>query len=153
MPARGFSRAVLPSTRFTPTFHEKMRDGGMGIFDGLLGHGSTVDPNDLKRRLDGVLIEGETPQLAFKVIRDFFVFTQSRIILVDIQGITGSKVDYTSIPYKAITRFSVETAGTFDLDSELKIWVSGSSTPIAKTLKKGTDVRGIQRALATGVLR
>jgi hypothetical protein len=125
----------------------------MGIFDGLLGHGSTVDPNDLKRRLDGVLIEGETPQLAFKVIRDFFVFTQSRIILVDIQGITGSKVDYTSIPYKAITRFSVETAGTFDLDSELKIWVSGSSTPIAKTLKKGTDVRGIQRALATGVLR
>jgi hypothetical protein len=124
----------------------------MGIFDGLLGHGSTVDPNDLKRRLDGVLIEGETSQLAFKVIRDFFVFTQHRIILVDIQGITGSKVDYTSIPYKAISRFSVETAGTFDLDSELKIWVSGSSAPIAKTLKKGTDVRGIQRALATGVL-
>ncbi|WP_105431044.1 PH domain-containing protein [Neorhizobium sp. T6_25] len=122
----------------------------MGIFDGLLGHGSTVDPNDLKRRLDGVLIEGETPQLVFKVIRDFFVFTQSRIILVDIQGI---KVDYTSIPYKAITRFSVETAGTFDLDSELKIWVSGSSAPIAKTLKKGTDVRGIQRALASGVLK
>jgi hypothetical protein len=125
----------------------------MGIFDSLLGHGSTVDPNDLKRRLDGVLIEGETPQLAFKVIRDFFVFTQHRIILVDIQGLTGSKVDYTSIPYKAITRFAVETAGTFDLESELKIWVSGSSAPITKTLKKGTDVRGIQRALATGVLR
>lgn len=99
----------------------------MGLFDGLLGHGSTVDPADLNKRLDGVLIEGETPQLAFKIIRDFFVFTQHRVILVDIQGMTGSKVDYTSIPYRAVTRFAVETAGTFDLDSELKIWVSGTS--------------------------
>ncbi|MEB2843483.1 PH domain-containing protein [Rhizobiales bacterium RZME27] len=125
----------------------------MGIFDGLLGHGSAVDPADLNKRLNGVLIEGEAPELAFRVIRDFFVFTQFRVILVDIQGMTGTKVDYMSIPYRAVTRFSVETAGTFDLDSELKIWVSGSSEPIARTLKKGADVRGIQRALATGVLR
>lgn len=125
----------------------------MGLFDGILGHGTTVDPRELEKRLTGVLIDGEQPQLAFKLIRDFFVFTQHRVILVDIQGITGSKVDYMSIPYKAVTRFSVETAGTFDLDAELKIWVSGSSQPITKTLKKGTDVRGIQRALATGILR
>ncbi|KAA3506719.1 MULTISPECIES: PH domain-containing protein [Rhizobium/Agrobacterium group] len=125
----------------------------MGLFDGILGHGTTVDPRELEKRLSGVLIDGEQPQLAFKLIRDFFVFTQHRVILVDIQGITGSKVDYMSIPYKAVTRFSVETAGTFDLDAELKIWVSGSSQPITKTLKKGTDVRGIQRALATGILR
>ncbi|AKC07436.1 MULTISPECIES: PH domain-containing protein [Pseudomonadota] len=125
----------------------------MGLFDGILGHGTTVDPRELEKRLSGVLIDGEQPQLAFKLIRDFFVFTQHRVMLVDIQGITGSKVDYMSIPYKAVTRFSVETAGTFDLDAELKIWVSGSSQPITKTLKKGTDVRGIQRALATGILR
>jgi hypothetical protein len=125
----------------------------VGLFDGILGHGTTVDPRELEKRLSGVLIDGEQPQLAFKLIRDFFVFTQHRVILVDIQGITGSKVDYMSIPYKAVTRFSVETAGTFDLDAELKIWVSGSSQPITKTLKKGTDVRGIQRALATGILR
>ena len=125
----------------------------MGLFDGILGHGTTVDPRELEKRLSGVLIDGEQPKLAFKLIRDFFVFTQHRVILVDIQGITGSKVVYMSIPYKAVIRFSVETAGTFDLDAELKIWVSGSSQPITKTLKKGTDVRGIQRALATGILR
>lgn len=125
----------------------------MGLLDGLLGHGSTVDPEKLAQRLDGVLIDGENVRLAYKVIRDFFVFTERRLILVDIQGITGSKVDYTSIPYRAIVRFSVETAGTFDLDSELKVWVSGSAQPIQKTLKKGTNVRGIQRALAEGVLR
>lgn len=125
----------------------------MGLFDAFLGHGSSVDPSELAKRLNGVLIDGEEAQLAFKVVRDFFVFTQYRVIFVDIQGVTGSKVDYTSVPYRAITRFSVETAGTFDMDSELKIWISGSSVPIAKTLRKGSDVRGIQRALATGTLK
>ncbi|WP_062227615.1 PH domain-containing protein [Aureimonas frigidaquae] len=124
----------------------------MGILDGLMGHGSIVDPAKLAKHMDGVLIEGETVRMSYRVIRDFFVFTQKRLILVDVQGLTGSKVDYTSIPYRAITRFSVETAGTFDLDAELKIWVSGSPQPVSKTLKKGTDVRGIQRALAQGVL-
>lgn len=124
----------------------------MGLLDGLLGHGTEVDPAQLGKRLDGVLIPSETVSLAYKVIRDFFVFTDRRLILVDIQGITGSKVDYMSIPYKSIVRFSVETAGTFDLDAELKVWVSGSPVPIERTLKKGTDVRGIQRSLASAVL-
>ncbi|OLP58616.1 cytoplasmic protein [Xaviernesmea oryzae] len=125
----------------------------MGLLSGFLGHGASVDPAELERRLDGVLIDGEEPRLAFKLIRDFFVFTQWRLILVNIQGMTGSRVDYDSIPYRSITRFSVETAGTFDLDSELKIWISGHMNPIEKTLNKGSDIRGIQRALASGILR
>jgi hypothetical protein len=124
----------------------------MGLMDGLLGHGTEVDPRKLAERLDGVLIPEEHVQQAFKLIRDFFVFTNKRLILVDVQGITGSKVEYLSLPYRAITRFAVETAGTFDLDAELKIWVSSSAEPIKKTLKKGTDVRAIQRCLAAGVL-
>lgn len=123
----------------------------MGFFDGLLGHGSKIDGGKLATRLDGVLIDNETAQIAFKIIREFFVFTEYRLILVDVQGLTGSKVEYLSIPYRSIIRFSVETAGTFDLDAELKVWVSGDSVPIQKTLKKGTDVRGIQRALATAM--
>ena len=79
--------------------------------------------------------------------------TERRVILINVQGVTGSKVEFLSVPYRAIVRFSVETAGTFDLDAELKIWVSGTPQPIERTLKKGTDVRGIQRALAEGVLR
>ena len=123
----------------------------MGLLDGLLGHGSAVDAASLERRLAGILIEGETARLAFKIIRD--VFTERRVILIDVQGVTGSKVEFLSVPYRAIVRFSVETAGTFDLDAELKIWVSGAAEPIQRTLKKGADVRGIQRALAEGVLR
>jgi hypothetical protein len=104
------------------------------------------------RQTRGILLPGEQAQLAFKIIRDFFVFTDRRFILVDIQGITGRKVDYLSIPYRSITRFSLETAGTFDLDAELKLWVSGEPKPIERTLSKHTDIKGIQRALAAGVL-
>lgn len=125
----------------------------MGLLDGLLGHGAAVDAASLERRLEGILIEGESIRLAFRIIRDLFVFTERRVILVDVQGMTGSKVEFQSIPYRAIVRFSAETAGTFDLDAELKIWVSGAAQPIERTLKKGADVRGIQRALAEGVLR
>ncbi len=124
----------------------------MGILGGLLGHGREVDADKLAKRLDGILLPEEQVDLAFQVIRDFFVFTNKRLILVDVQGITGSKVNYMSVPYKSIVRFSVETAGTFDLDAELNLWVSGTPDPIGKTLKKGTDVRGIQRALALAIL-
>jgi hypothetical protein len=65
---------------------------------------------------------------------------------------TGKKVEYHSIPYRAITHFSVETAGHFDLDAELKIWVSGSDLPIEREFKKGSDISGVQKTLAKYIL-
>lgn len=64
------------------------------------------------------MLEGENVEAAFKLVRDLIVFTEKRLILVDKQGITGKKTEFQSIPYKSISRFSVETAGRFDLDSE-----------------------------------
>ena len=75
------------------------------------------------------------------------------MILVDIQGLTGSKVEYKSITYKSITRFSIETAGTFDLDAELKIWISGEALPsIKKQFNKSVNVYEVQKVLAQHVL-
>jgi hypothetical protein len=85
------------------------------------------------------------------VVRDLFVFTDRRLILVDRQGFTGRKVEYLVIPYRAITAYSVETAGTFDMDSELRIWISGRPSPVQKTLKRGANIRGIQAALAAAL--
>lgn len=62
---------------------------------------------------------------AFKAIRDAVIFTNKRIIAINVQGMTGKKKDFTSLPYSKIQAFSVETAGVFDLDSELDIWFSG----------------------------
>ena len=124
----------------------------MGLLSGLLGNASTIDPEGLTDELEPILAAEETIELAFKVIRDQFVFTNRRLMLIDKQGVTGRKVEYLSIPYKAITRFSVETAGHFDLDADLKVWVSGSGEPVSKTLRGAENVAAIQKALATAVL-
>ncbi|WP_020181370.1 PH domain-containing protein [Methylopila sp. M107] len=125
----------------------------MGLLDGLLGHATDVSPAKIAAELGPILIAGETVALAFRVVRDLYVFTDKRLILVDKQGLTGRKAEFHSIPYRAVTQFSVESAGTFDMDAEMKIWVSGQGAPIERTLARGADVAGIQRALATGVLR
>lgn len=72
-----------------------------------------------------LLIDDEKILGAFKAIRDGVVFTNKRIIAVNVQGITGKKKDFSSLPYKNIVAFSIETAGTFDLDSELELYFSG----------------------------
>ena len=72
-----------------------------------------------------LLIEGESVLSCYKDVRDYVVFTDKRIISVNVQGITGKKKDFTSLPYSKITVFSIETAGTFDLDSELDLFYSG----------------------------
>ncbi|GJD50366.1 hypothetical protein OPKNFCMD_3105 [Methylobacterium crusticola] len=123
----------------------------MGLLDGLLGHGSDASPAAVMQELDGMLVEGEAVQVAFRVVRDLMVFTDRRMILIDKQGLTGRKVTYLTVPYRAITSFSIENAGSFDLDSELKIWVSGQPEPIGRTLARGADIRGIQRAIASSL--
>lgn len=73
-----------------------------------------------------MLIEGETVFAAFKAMRDQVIFTNKRLIAVNVQGITGKKKDFTSLPYSKVQAFSVETAGSlFDLDTEMELWFSG----------------------------
>ena len=72
-----------------------------------------------------LLVDGETVLSAYSTVRDFVVFTNKRIIAVNVQGLTGKKKDFSTLPYSKIQAFSVETAGTFDLDAELEIWFSG----------------------------
>jgi hypothetical protein len=125
----------------------------MGIFSALIGNAGTVSVEDLKNKYGKLLIDNEDIELGFKLIRDTFIFTTKRLILVDVQGLTGSKVEYKSISYKSISRFSIETAGTFDLDAELKIWVSSEQTPsIKKQFNKSVNVYDVQKVLASYVL-
>ncbi|AJA49125.1 PH domain-containing protein [Clostridium pasteurianum DSM 525 = ATCC 6013] len=125
----------------------------MGILSGLMGNASEIDIKHVEREFEKILVEGEQVEKAYKLIRDLFVFTDKRLILLDKQGVTGKKVEYHSIPYKSITHFSVETAGNFDLDSELKIWISATQMPIEKQFKNDKNIYGIQKSLASYVLR
>lgn len=84
-----------------------------------------VNDNVFEKMVTPILVEGETLIGSYQSIRDGVVFTNKRLIAINIQGITGKKKDFTSLPYSKIQAFSVETAGSLDLDSELDLWFSG----------------------------
>lgn len=86
---------------------------------------SAVDVSTVQPGVAHLLLEGEQLLIAAKGTRDYVVFTDKRIIAVNIQGLTGSKKDFSSLPLSKIQAFSVETAGTFDRDCELEMWFSG----------------------------
>lgn len=125
----------------------------MGLLDGLMGHASEINVADIQKEYAALLAGPEKIEKAYKVIRDVFIFTNKRLILVDKQGITGKKTDYHSIPYKNISHFSIETAGHFDLDAELKIWISGNPAPIEKQFNKSLNIYELQSVLAEYILR
>ena len=83
-----------------------------------------IEPEKVREDFHKFMIDGESIFAAFKSIRDQVVFTNKRIIAANVQGITGSKVDYTSLPYSKIQAFSVESSGTLDLDCEIEVYVS-----------------------------
>lgn len=124
----------------------------MGFLSGLLGNAGVVDAEKLQAEFGHLIAENEAIEIGFKLIRDTFVFTNKRLILVDIQGLTGKKIDYLSIPYNKITKFSVETAGHFDLDAELKLWIGSDPKPIEKNFNRKVNIYDVQKVLATHIL-
>jgi len=125
----------------------------MSIFDAMMGNASEIEVSKVENEMKDLLASTEKVEHAYKLVRDLLIFTDKRLILVDKQGVTGKKVEYHSIPYKSVVHFSIETAGTFDLDAELKIWLSGSSAPIQKKFNKSLNIYKVQSVLAGYVLK
>ena len=125
----------------------------MGLIDGLMGNASRIDAGKIQTEFQQVLAPGERVEHAYQLIRDMFVFTDKRLVFVNKQGLTGSKLEYMSIPYSRITRFSIETAGHFDLEAELKIWITGDALPLKLTFNKKLSIYEVQSVLATYVLK
>ena len=93
---------------------------GSGFFARL----RKVDNGAFGKKIDDFMIDDERIVGSYQSIRDGVVFTNKRVITINIQGVTGKKKDFTSIPYNKITTFSLETAGFFDADAELEIYIS-----------------------------
>ncbi len=124
----------------------------MGIFNAILGNASEVNQNDVEKEFGPLLIEGESIEKAFRMIKDMFVFTNKRLILVE-KSLVGTKVDYVSIPYQNIIKFSKESAGIMDLDAELKIWVKDEAEPIKKQFgKSGNNINEVYKILGKHIL-
>ena len=110
-----------------------------------------IDANKVLPPIKRFLIDGETIFAAFKAVRDQVVFTNKRIIAANVQGLTGAKVDYTSIPYSKIQTFSVETAGTLDRDCEIEIYISAVGK-VKFEIRGSFDVVGFNKLLSEHIL-
>jgi hypothetical protein len=108
-------------------------------------------PEDIYPAVAPLIIPGEQLVSCFKAVRDFVVFTDKRLIAVNVQGMTGKKRDFTSLPYNKIQAFSIETAGTFDLDAELDLWFSGLGK-VRLEFKGNADIQQLGHMIAGYVL-
>ena len=124
----------------------------MGILSNILGNAGVVDTAKLTSEFGALLIENESIEVGFNIFRDKFIFTNKRLIIVDVQGITGNKIEYLTVPYSKITKYSIETSGSFDLDAELKIWIGSESDPIQKKFNKKVNIYDLQKVLSSHLL-
>ena len=125
----------------------------MGFLSNLLGNAGVATVDELSKEFGNLLSENESIEIGFKLFRDVFIFTNKRLFLVNKQGITGKKIEYLSVVYKSIFRFSIETAGHFDLEAELKIWISSEVNPsVSKKFNKQVNIYDVQKVLANHVL-
>ena len=108
-------------------------------------------PEEIGPSVSPLLVQQEQILSAYKGMRDYVVFTNRRLIAVNVQGLTGKKQDFTSLPYSKIQAFSIETAGHFDLDAELELWFSGLGR-IHLEFKGRSDIRQIGQMIASYVL-
>jgi len=142
---------------------EEVNASSDGIFTWLSGDGKQVDPAKYQAGLTSeespVLEPNEVVEAAFSLRRDSLVLTNLRMINIDVKGLTGKKVEYRSIPYRAIGAYMVETAGSvfsFDMDSELEIWTTVPHPELSSfkwELRKGqADIMQVQHILSKYVL-
>jgi len=147
--------AAQPSTpRVKPELTAAAGAYGVPVIDfanGALFKLSPIHPQEIGPSVAPILIPDESIVSAYRAIRDFIVFTNRRLIAVNVQGMTGKKRDFTSLPYSRIQAFSIETAGTFDLDSELDLWFSGLGQ-VRLEFKGQVDIRHLGQVIASYVL-
>lgn len=110
-----------------------------------------TNANHLSKNLLNLLLPSENIIGVYSSVRDYVVFTDRRFIAVNVQGITGKKQDFTSMPYKNITVFSIETAGTFDMDSELELYFSGVGK-VKFEFSGASDIIAIGKTISSYVL-
>ena len=103
-------------------------------------------PHDVQE----LLINGEVAERAFRTVRDVAVFTNKRLIVKDVQGLTGSKVEIYSLPYSSVHMWSTENAGMLDFTSEVELWTRAGNIKIQ--LKRDINIRTFERLLAEYIL-
>ena len=110
-----------------------------------------IDSSKVRSELLDFFVDGEEIISAFETIRDQVVFSNKRILVVNVQGITGKKRAYISYPYSKIQYFDVETAGVLDIDSELFLAFNDGRS-LSFDFKTSVDIVSISKVISSYVL-
>lgn len=113
-----------------------------------------LKPTDEKEGLlliQPMLVDNETIFACFKTVRDMVIFTNKRVVSINVKGLTGSKKDFTSLPYSKVQAFSIETAGSLDMDSEMELYFSGLGK-VKFEFKSNFDIIAFNKLLSNYVL-
>jgi translation elongation factor EF-1alpha len=125
----------------------------MGLFSGESKNSASVEIRKFHAEYGQLLIDGEIIEAGFVVARDTLLFTNKRLIVIEVQGISGRQLEYLSVPYGSIVKFSVQTGGNFDLNAELKLWIGNDTAPLEKKFNSELNVYEVQKILASRVLK
>ena len=111
----------------------------------------SIDIKDVRPEIEKLLVENEKIMCAFKTISDQVVFTNNRIFVINVKGVTGKKVAYFSYPYSKIQYYGIETAGFLDIDSELIVAFSNGSI-LQFDFKSNVDIKMINSLISKYIL-
>ncbi len=109
-----------------------------------------VNDSKLERLIQPLLTPGEQVIQAFQSVRDGVVFTDRRVIAINVQGVTGMKKSFTSLPYRRVQAYAIESAGMGDLDGELQLWYSGLGA-VKFELLAGSDLALLCRVIENAI--
>lgn len=110
-----------------------------------------LDLSEVRPEVRGLLVPGESMVQAFQTVRDQVIFTDKRLFVVNVQGVTGKKVSYFSYPYSKVQYFGVQTAGVLDIDCELVLAFSNGSG-LQLDFRSHVDIKQISLMISNYIL-
>lgn len=126
------------------------------ISSGILGEGNLLNlkpiaVSQVRSEVTDFFVSGETIVQCFQTVRDQVIFTNKRVFVVNVQGITGKKISYFSYPYSKVQYFGIETAGVLDIDSEL-VLVFNDGNRLQFDFKAQVDIKQICSIISSFIL-
>ncbi|WP_296621285.1 PH domain-containing protein [Marivirga sp.] len=126
----------------------------MNFFSNLLNNSGILENSNIADEYERLLLQDEQIEVGFKLNEDTFIFTNMRMVLVDLKKGDDIGIEYLSLPYSRISNFCVQTKKSFNSKATLKIWLNGQNEPqLEKEFSKSVDVYEVQKILAGHVLR